>query len=261
MSRKSTVNYGTMETTSDVQFAGTSSNEFNSLCDNIVTNIYTINTSWKTLDSALKAIGTPRDNKGLRDNIHVTQLSANQLVPVTTSYLQKLNRIVKKGEKQQKLQVEKLTDNFKEALANYSSLQKQLADKMKANLLMSPIEYEQMTEDPEYQKQAQLSRELAFEKEMLLDRELSIKKIEADILDVNEIMRELSTIVHNQEELVDSIENNIDATATHVEDGTSELQKAAQYQRKYRKRLCLLALIGTVVLIILIIVLVVELRR
>lgn len=71
MSRKSTANYGTMETTSDVQFAGTSSNEFNSLCDNIVTNIYTINTSWKTLDSSLKAIGTPRDNKGLRDNMYV----------------------------------------------------------------------------------------------------------------------------------------------------------------------------------------------
>ncbi|GJQ78807.1 putative glycosyltransferase like family [Trypoxylus dichotomus] len=250
-----------METTSDVQFAGTSSNEFNSLCDNIVTNIYTINSSWKTLDSALKAIGTPRDNKGLRDTIHVTQLSANQLVPVTTNYLQKLNRIVRKGEKQQKLQVEKLTDNFKEALANYSSLQKQIADKMKANLLTSPIEYEPMAEDPEYQKQAQLSRELAFEKDMLLDREITIRKIEADILDVNEIMRELSALIHNQEELVDSIENNIDTTAAHVEDGTSELQKASQYQQRYRKRLCYLALIGTVILVILIIILVVELKK
>lgn len=73
---------------------------------------------------------------------------------------------------------------------------------MKANLLTSPIDYEPMAEDPEYQKQAQLSRELAFEKDMLLEREISIKKIEADILDVNEIMRELSALVHNQEELV-----------------------------------------------------------
>lgn len=77
---------------------------------------------------------------------------------------------------------------------------------MKANLLTSPIEYEPMAEDPEYQQQALLSRELAFEKDMLLERELSIKKIEADILDVNEIMRELGALVHNQEELVGKID-------------------------------------------------------
>lgn len=59
----------------------------------------------------------------------------------------------------------------------------------------------------------------------------------------------------------DSIEDNIDTTAANVEGGTAELQKASQYQQKYRKRLCYLALIGTVILIILIIILVVELKR
>lgn len=66
-------NYGTMSShPSDVQFGGGgSSAEFNSLCDNIVTNIYTINSSWKVLENGFKNLGTNRDNQGLRDKMLV----------------------------------------------------------------------------------------------------------------------------------------------------------------------------------------------
>jgi hypothetical protein len=43
-----------------------------------------------------------------------------------------------------------------------------------------------------------LQRELEFEHEMLLEREQRIQQIEADILDVNEIMRELGAMVYEQ---------------------------------------------------------------
>ncbi|XP_022912597.2 syntaxin-12 [Onthophagus taurus] len=262
MNRKPAPSYGAMENTAEVAFSGTSTSDFNTLCDSIVTNIYTINSSWKSLDNLTKNVGTSKDNRGLRDKIHVTQLSTNQIISATTTSLQKLSRVVKKGEKQQKLQCEKLTDNFKDAVANYSSLQKTCADKMKANLLMSPVELEEMDkDDPQAQQQILLARELAFENDMLMDREVAIKKIEADVLDVNEIMRELSVLVYQDREVIDSIENNIDYTAGTVTQATEELQKAARYGNRYRKKLFYLALIGTVILIVLIIVLVVELKR
>lgn len=63
-------NYGTMSEVPDIQFEGSSANpQFNSLCDNVVTNMYNINSSWKYLDNALKNIGTSKDNKGLRDKM------------------------------------------------------------------------------------------------------------------------------------------------------------------------------------------------
>lgn len=64
-------NYGSMSDTTDVNFRGVSGNpsEFNSLCESVVTNIYTINTSYKTLENALKAIGTNKDNQGVRNNM------------------------------------------------------------------------------------------------------------------------------------------------------------------------------------------------
>ena len=68
MNRKSPATYGTMSSAPDVSFSENTV-EFNTLCDNIVTNIYTINTSWKTLDGALKNIGTSKDNKSLRDKM------------------------------------------------------------------------------------------------------------------------------------------------------------------------------------------------
>lgn len=62
-------NYGATSSSREIKFEGTTAQEFNTLCDNVVTNIYTINSSWKQLDSALKNLGTPKDNKGLRDKM------------------------------------------------------------------------------------------------------------------------------------------------------------------------------------------------
>lgn len=64
-------NYGSMSDTTEVNFSAAAGNptEFNTLSENVVTNIYTINSSYKTLENALKAIGTNRDNQGVRNNM------------------------------------------------------------------------------------------------------------------------------------------------------------------------------------------------
>lgn len=79
----------------------------------------------------------------------------------------------------------------------------QVAEKMKANLLtIVQIENEDPSQESNVQQQAQLARELAFEQEMMLDRESRIRQIEGDILDINQIMRELGSLVHQQGETI-----------------------------------------------------------
>lgn len=74
---------------------------------------------------------------------------------------------------------------------------------MKANLLtVAQIENEDPSDNSSVQQQAHLARELAFEQEMMLDRETRIRQIEADILDTNQIMRELGSLVHQQGETI-----------------------------------------------------------
>lgn len=62
-------NYGSISDSPEVNFNGGNPLEYNSLCDSVVTNIYTINTSWKTLENGLKFIGTNKDNQGARNKL------------------------------------------------------------------------------------------------------------------------------------------------------------------------------------------------
>lgn len=62
-------NYGSTDQRVDVPEIGFSPTELYSLCENITTNIYTINASWKILERAYKNIGTSKDNQALRDKV------------------------------------------------------------------------------------------------------------------------------------------------------------------------------------------------
>ncbi len=73
-------------------------------------------------------------------------------------------------------------------------------------------------------------------------------------MDVNTIFRDLATMVHEQGEVVDSIEANVESTQVHVEQGTQELRQAETYRNKARKKKFILAMVGIIILIILIIV-------
>jgi len=64
-------------------------------------------------------------------------------------------------------------------------------------------EEQRLTEEAERTAaQKSLQRELQFEQEMLLEREQRIRQIEGDVLDVNEIMRELGAMIHEQADTI-----------------------------------------------------------
>lgn len=247
----------------NVEFSGSqfSPTEMFALCENITTNVYTINSSLKQLDDAFKVLGTAKDNQGIRDKIHVTQLSTNQIIAQTTKDLHRLTVVVRKGDKQQKLQVDKLTSRFKEAVHTYSAKQKQVADKMKMCLLPSEVAAQEDEETASWEKSeeeqtriAKLKQEhqnLEFEHGMLIEQEQRIKQIEEDILDVNEIMRELGAMVHQQDESINMIESHVENVYSGVESGRQELEKAAEYLNKRRKKTLYLFIIALGILVLL----------
>lgn len=55
---------------------------------------------------------------------HQIQTNANEKILITKKDLQKLTVVVRHGDKQQKLQVEKLTSDFQEVIKIYSNTQK-----------------------------------------------------------------------------------------------------------------------------------------
>jgi t-SNARE complex subunit (syntaxin) len=53
---------------------------------------------------------------------------------------------------------------------------------------------------------------------------------QSDISDVNQIFKELGAMVHDQGEIVDSIEASIEKTEVFVNEGASQLHQASNYQ-------------------------------
>jgi t-SNARE complex subunit (syntaxin) len=53
---------------------------------------------------------------------------------------------------------------------------------------------------------------------------------QSDISDVNQIFKELGAMVHEQGEVIDSIEASVEKTEVFVGEGTSQLRQAGNYQ-------------------------------
>ena len=82
---------------------------------------------------------------------------------------------------------------------------------------------------PSQLKQPQLQIEEDVDLSMLREREQAIRKIESDIVEVNQIFKDLATMVHDQGEVIDSIEANIESTGIQIQEGTQQLIKASDY--------------------------------
>lgn len=66
----------------------------------------------------------------------------------------------------------------------------------------SQQQLQQQQQQQDAMRQQQIQRDLQFEQDMMLEREQRMRQIEADVLDVNQIMKELSSITHQQSEVI-----------------------------------------------------------
>ncbi|KAJ2954647.1 hypothetical protein O0L34_g2942 [Tuta absoluta] len=249
--------YGATAAVPTVGFAEFSPTELYDLSESIADNVNTINSGLKTLERMMKQIGGSNDSVQLRDKIHDTQQTVNGSVSATARDIQRLGVVVRRGDKPQKLQVERLTQAFRDALAKYSAVQKQVTEKMAAHMPRQArvrndpqaLEQQAMADDEEASllanQQAQ-ARLVQFETSMLLEREAYMNKIEADVLDITQIMQDLAEMVNTQAEVVDTVETHIENAGAGVEAGVDELAKAAEHQRRYRRKMFILILIAIV---------------
>nr|BAM19721.1 syntaxin 7 [Papilio xuthus] len=109
--------------------------------------------------------------------------------------------------------------------------------------------------DSNLRKQEQLTMQTERELQELAEREGHIRQLENDIMDVNQIFKELGTMIHDQGAVVDSIESSVECALDNVENGTQELRQAANYKNKIRKKKVYLAIILIIVISIILIVL------
>lgn len=250
------------------------SSSYKQLADAISGSIFTVGANVSSLEQAMKQIGTSKDSSQLRNRLHDIEKSTNAIVNQTTSDLRQLSMLTSQtpDNRAYKLQWQRLTGEFKEVTQRYSTVQKQVAEKAKlftptsstvptGDLLGWNEASDDRAEREEHQRQLMMQDEtIDIEVALLQEREEQIRQLEADILDVNEIFRDLGMLVHEQGEVVDTIEAHVTVAHDQVEDGREELIKAAAYQVRARKKKLCLAITLFIVVVILIAVIVLSVK-
>jgi len=245
------------------------------LAQNIGTNIQKILQNVSSMQRMIAQIGTPQDNQQLQNQLHQIQHYTGKLAKDTATHLQDLatgvSALNSSEQRQWRLQRDRLQNDFTKALTNFQDAQRTAAQKEKEILkkakaasgmggLQGPggqknlidIEEGQGQSQEEVQRKQQMLMQEEIDIEQLQERQRAINQLESDILDVNTIFKDLATLVHDQGEMIDSIEANVESTHVRVQEGAEQLRQAETYKNKARKKKLILGLILFIILAIII---------
>jgi t-SNARE complex subunit (syntaxin) len=94
------------------------------------------------------------------------------------------------------------------------------------------------------------------------ERHLDILKLERQVLEVYELFKDLATLVDYQQESLEVIDHRIAQSKAYVQNGEIQLQQAATYQQKARrKRVCLLVLLLVILVIMVVGIMIPQLNK
>eukprot|EP01001_Neometanema_parovale_P007691 NODE_3988_length_1132_cov_92.696729_g3795_i0.p1 GENE.NODE_3988_length_1132_cov_92.696729_g3795_i0~~NODE_3988_length_1132_cov_92.696729_g3795_i0.p1 ORF type:complete len:290 (+),score=63.70 NODE_3988_length_1132_cov_92.696729_g3795_i0:90-959(+) len=102
-------------------------------------------------------------------------------------------------------------------------------------------------------KQAQMqanamNHEIGYNEAVIAEREEGIHEVEASLIEINQIMLQMSGMVVAQGQDLDLIEDTLDATRDHTVAANKELKQATTYQKSSRKKMCILLFLVLIVI-------------
>ncbi|XP_041484381.1 syntaxin-12-like isoform X2 [Lytechinus variegatus] len=258
--------------------------DFTSLMNTCSSSIFKINSNISSLEKAIRQIGTQSDSNPLRAKIQQMLTQTNASIAQTKQCMSQLGHTSRTLEKQKRIQFERIANDFHDTVQRYGSVQKRVANKMRSSPSVRPQSQSQGTmgfgeqgqdydqkapllsaEEEERKRQMQIQMQqqdaaIDYDLTLIQEREEQIRQIEATMLDVNEIFKDLSMMVSEQGEMIDSIEANVDRAGDNVEEGTKQLATASKYQKKARKKMCCIFMILAICAIVLALILYFSLR-
>jgi len=251
-------------------YSSNGDSEYIRLSNCVSNNIQQLTKKVASIQRMVKNIGTNFDVPELFEQLQNEQKNANNIANETSVYFKQLRQIQSSPTeaRQRKIQQDKLQENFSIVLNNFQQVQRLVVEKEREKVHKARTKslehgfqnYEHHDTSPMkgnentgYSLQAQEEADVNID--MIREREDALRQLESDIVNVNEIFKDLAIMVHEQGETIDSIEANVDHTHQHVEQANIQLQKAKTHQSAARKKKCclivilLLAIIGLAIAI------------
>jgi hypothetical protein len=151
-----------------------------------------------------------------------------------------------------------LSRELASAITEFQVVQRRAIERERAS--KAALEEAQSAQSPggEGQQQRQLmdephlaeQSEVDFQENLIIEREGEIRQIEQSVGELNELFRDVAHLVHDQGEMLDAIDVNVENTLTDTRGADVELRSAARYQKSARTKACCLLVILAVVLLI-----------
>lgn len=257
--------------------------EYIRLSQQVKTNIFAITNNVGSLQKIVNFLGTQRDVPEMHHKMKELLDQTNELVHETAENIKQLGHLdggSSNETRKRRMEQEKLSQDFKAVLQKFQACQKlaiskekEIVQKQRASSFATPnndyhdynsshYDEKQSLMDEENRRQAEMMDEqVDTQAAFIEEREEGIKALESTMLEVNDIFRDLSSIIHDQGQMLDNIESNITVASSHVESGTEQLGKASRYQKKARNKAMCLLVVVVVVAAILTLVLVMKLKK
>uniref|UniRef100_F7I342 Syntaxin-12 n=1 Tax=Callithrix jacchus TaxID=9483 RepID=F7I342_CALJA len=245
------MSYGPLDMYRNPGPSGPQLRDFSSIIQTCSGNIQRISQATAQIKNLMSQLGTKQDSTKLQENLQQLQHSTNQLAKETNELLKELGSLPlplsASEQRQQRLQKERLMNDFSAALNNFQAVQRRVSEKEKESIAraragsrlsvkrrnhlkcLSPCSHEEWNQMQSQEDEVAITEQ---DLELIKERETAIRQLEADILDVNQIFKDLAMMIHDQGDLIDSIEANVESSEVHVERATEQLQRAAYYQVK-----------------------------
>ncbi|KAG0534512.1 hypothetical protein BDA96_04G286400 [Sorghum bicolor] len=237
--------------------------------------VFQITTAVASYRRLLNSLGTPKDTLTLRDNLQKTSQNILQLAKDAKDKLQKAAEADRSTDTSADKRIAdmKLAKDFAATMEEFRKLQSLAIQRETAYKPVVPqnAQSNYTTDDrssesgnmPEQrallaakrQEVLQLDNEIVFNEAIIEEREQAIQDIQQQIGEVNEVFKDLATLVHSQGIIIEEIDMNIEKSEVLTKEAKKEVTKAAKTQKSNSSLICLLMVIFGVVLLVVIIVL------
>ena len=234
-------------------------NDLDSIISKLFDQVKTFAGLVQNHDKQRKQLGTKRDCIQLRNNVNVLEVRIEDMEGAIKQLVNNLVQLINKNQKLSKensieitskqiLIKERLTKEFSELQSLFHTARRQAEDKMKQTPIQAHVdEQTPLLDNSEQQQQQQtqvdpdLVEQTELQYHMLLteERNRELNQVSQGIQEVNSIFKDLSELVQQQGEQLDTVEDNILQLHSNTQGADRELQKAHEYQRRRSKWSCI----------------------
>jgi len=238
--------------------------EYKDCSDRVGENINILLTAHEQVQKLAQIVGTSSDNKRVREQLSGQISKATNLLGETQQTIKRLESITSTSSRDKKQKVKKLATDFEEKFnAPFNLLIQQAKERLELPLNgnvkgKETTEYyrdedkESLLVRRQEQEFQQLEDDSSFQDSIIKEREREIKDIQVQMIQVNEIFKDLAKLVEDQGEMIDNIQTNISHASANVESAADEVSEANKLGQSARRKYCYLALIVTIIVAVLV---------